>query len=1156
MKIKLTICSSFIRKRLLLQIMKTFIFLLCTTVFSLNVENSFSQEKVTIDRDELVHVDRVFKILQKQTNFDFIYPRNLFKDTPKVQLKKGDINAAELLGLCLKNADLNFEISKNNTVIIKENNSSKVSILQGHEISGTVLDQQGQPLAGASILEKGTQNGAQTDFDGKFLLNVTSDSAVLVVSYLGFKTKEVVINGESEISVALEESTSDLDEVVVVGFGSQKRANISGSVSSVDLDDVLGDRPITTTLSSLQGTIPGLQIVLNSGEPGAEGSGFNIRGTTSINGGGPLVLVDNVPVSISDINPRDIKTVTVLKDAAASSIYGARAAFGVILITTKKPEVGKPKFTYALTTSVSGPTEIPQKASPLDFVNALNDWGRDVYWSLGQSIPVWKDLLEQYNTNPSAFPLGYEEIGGIRYHLEENDSVDELFGGLGFTQIHNASMSGGSENATYRLSLGYTDEDGFAVTDKDGLKRYNINAFTSVQIAPKIKTDLNLFYTNANRSIARIDYGGASQLPSFVPIGNHDNGDGTFTPYDSPANILRLNPANSSRESNFRLFTKTQYNPIENLTFSGEYTYEIKESEGIFVNTDPTLFRATRLTLSPNNNDNTRYTNSRGNSVYKGVNLYGNYDKSFGNHNFTLLTGYNYEESSISSLTASRLNLISTELPSIGGATGDITASDAFAEWAVMGVFGRLNYNYKEKYFLEVNGRYDGSSRFADGDRFGFFPSFSAAWNIAKESFMENQNLFSTLKLRGSWGEIGNQVVGGSSFNDQNYYPAVLGLPSFNSFWLDPSQVPHVTLGEPGLISAGFTWETVQSTNFGLDIAMLKNRLNATVEVYSRKTLDMITAGEELPAVLGTNPPVANAADLESKGWEIDVSWQDRIGEDFWYQVGVNVFDNEAKITKFNNEAGLLSQFYVGQTLGEIWGYETDGFYTVDDFVDGTLDANLRGGTLKDGVVSFRGRTHNPGDIKYKDLNGDGEIFSGNNTLEDPGDRRIIGNNRRRYQYGAFIKAGYKNFDFSLFLNGVGKRDLVLNSDLFWPFTSQFNNIYAHQLDYWTPTNTDAYFPRNYETDNSNYGPSRFTQTKYIQDGSYLAIRNITIGYTFSDKFLEKLDINNLRVFLSGENLINSDKLPDGLHPELEDRGRGATYPFQRKFAFGLNLSF
>lgn len=1129
-------------------------------LLAIGISNSYSNPLNSQTKIDLVIKDasliEFFEEVQSITKINFLYKNDVLKDEIKISVNLEKASIEKVLNEAFSNTNLDYKIANKEIIVYSLNNRFNDSTVLNSKVdqefitvTGTVTeDETGMPIPSANILEKGTSNGVMTDFDGNYSINLPKD-AILSVSYLGYATKEIKVDGRNEIDVVLQQDAAALDEVVVVGFGSQKKANVSGAVSSVDLEDALGDRPITNSLSALQGTIPGLQVTLGSGEPGSQREGFNIRGVTSINGGSPLVLVNNVPVSIEDVNPRDIKTVTVLKDASATSIYGARAAFGVILITTKKPEIGKPKFSYSLTSSVSRPTGLPEMASPLEFVTALNDWGRVDYWSLGQDPSVWKGLLEEYNSNPSTYPLGYTEVDNIRYQLENNNPIDDLFGDLGFTQIHNASMSGGSEIANYRVSLGYTDEDGILVTNKDGFKRYHLNSLTSVKITPKLTSDLNVFYSNANRSIANQDYSRAVRVPSFAPVGNHDNGDGNLIPYSTPENLVKLNPANSNINSNLRLFSKIEYNPFKDLTLTGEYTFETKARELTRVNTDPETFSPTVLTIDPNNNDETFYRNDRGKSKYKGLNLYATYSKSLGKHNIKLLTGYNSETYSSSELFASRRNLISYGLPSLDGATGEIRAGDGFGEWAVNGVFGRINYNYEEKYFLEANGRYDGSSRFAEGNRYGFFPSFSAAWNIAKESFMQKQDLFSVLKLRGSWGEIGNQETPG-------LYPAVPGLPLNNAFWLTPGDIQHVTLGDPGLISSAFTWETVQTTNFGLDIAILNNRLNVSAEIYSRKTLNMITQGEELPAILGAPAPVANAADLETKGWELDFNWQDNVGKDFYYQIGVNIFDSQSEITNFGNEEGLIDQFYVGRKFGEIWGYVTDGFYTVDDFETGTLNDDLTGGTLKEGIPNVRGRNPNPGDIKYKDLDGDGEIFTGNNTLEDSGDRKIIGNNTRRYNYGANITMGYKNFDFSMFLNGVGKRDIVLNNDLFWPFREKFDNIFKHHLDYWTPENTSAYYPRIYETDGSNYSASRSTQTKYLLDGSYLAIKNITIGYTFSDQILDKLNIGNLRVFLSAENLLFADQLPQGLNPELQDRARGAAYPFQRNFAIGLNLNF
>jgi len=556
-----------------------------------------------------------------------------------------------------------------------------------------------------------------------------------------------------------------------------------------------------------------------------------------------------------------------------------------------------------------------------------------------------------------------------------------------------------------------------------------------------------------------------------------------------------------------------------------------------------------RYTLNGVDPELTYYRKYNSKFTYRALNLYSKYAKSVGDHNFSALVGLNKEERENESFWVKKTNLISVDLPSISQATGTITSDDSFGEWAVMGYFGRLNYNYNEKYFLEVNGRYDGSSRFPDNDRFGFFPSFSAGWNVTKEAFMENVKVLNLFKFRGSWGEVGNQKTNG-------LYPAIPGMGSYNANWINPETgLKYVTLGSPSLVSPSFTWERVETTNVGFDARAFNNKLSTSFDWFTRNTLGMLAPGAQLPDVLGASAPQQNIADLQSKGWEFELSWKDNIN-DFSYRVGFTLSDNQTEITNYDNEGGLLNQYYVGRKIGEIWGYESDGFYTVDDFIEGTLDENLLGGTLKEGIPAYKGKNQNPGDIKYKDLNGDGEIFSGNGTLEDPGDTKIIGNSTRRYKYGIFANGSYKNFDFSFLLNGVGKRDVYKNSNVRFPYTSEFSVVFQDQLDYWTPENTDAYFPRNYPRGGVNYGNSRRTQTKYMLDGSYLRVKNITIGYSIPKSVLTKNKIDKLRLFLSAENPFVFNDWPDGINTELLDKSNGATYPYLRSFNVGLNLSF
>ncbi|MEX0313712.1 MAG: TonB-dependent receptor [Allomuricauda sp.] len=1134
--------------------------------FAMQANVSYSQRtKISLNLNN-VSVERLIDEIENKTEFRFIYKVKDVDLNRTVSVKTKRKRVISVLDQVFAGTKTSYQIIDRQIFLVERNEPiftkqvAATEKVQSITITGSVTDTNGTPLPGANIVEKGTANGTQTDFDGNFSISVSDENAILVISYIGFITQEVPIENRDSITIILKEDTSRLDEVVVVGFGTRKKENLTGAVQSVDLEEVIADRPLTNSAVGLQGTIPGLVITSNSGEPGNEGVNINLRGFTSINGGSPLILVDNVPVDLNDINPQDIKTITVLKDASATSIYGARAAFGVILITTKKPQTEKVAFEYSATTSFSRPTQILEKASPIEFVTALNDWGRNPYWALGEDIPTWLDLLEQYNANPGNFPDGFVIQDGIRYRLESNDHVDEFYSDPGLTTIHNFNFGQVLDKSSYRVSLGYSSEDGIIVSNADKFERYNINAFLSSKLTDKLTAEFNMYYRNSTKSVPRANYAGVVEIRSFEGTGLFEDFDGSLTPYDTPSNRVELEKPIEELTRNLRLFGKLTYDFIPGLKLTGEYTFQTNDFERYFTQLSPSYIRFNRLTPIGGNPQETSYSNTQRNSIYKATNIYLNFDKTVAeDHNFGLLAGFNYEEQEGNNLVVSRGTLINTDLPSINGATQPINAGDSFFEWAVVGYFGRFTYDYKSRYFLEVNGRYDGSSRFLEGNNFGFFPSVSAGWNVTNESFMENVDFVDLLKFRGSYGEVGNQVVLFPGTDTQNYYPAIPTFAPFTIPVINPNTGQNaVTLGTPGLVSEGFTWETVRTLNLGLDLNLFNNRFTSSLDIFKRETLDMITGGAELPSVIGAAPPTANAADLETKGFEISLNWQDTIGDDFRYSVGFNLHDNKSTITKFpGNENNLINQFYVGQTIDEIWGYETDGYYTVADYEAGSLSDELTGGTLLDGVPSFQGVNENPGDVKYRDLNGDGVIFSGNNTLEDSGDLRVIGNSNRRFQYGFNLSLGYKNFDLSAFGNGVGKRDVWLGgSAAFWPFLNQFGNVLKHQLDYWTPDNTDAFYPRNYSFDGSNYGNSRRVQTKYLQNGSYLTIKNVTLGYNFPDTILDKLSLTKLRISISGENLFLFDDLPDGLHPEFANLGNGSAYPFQKKYALGINVGF
>ena len=1096
--------------------------------------------------------------LEEKSGFHFAYSKESLKDL-SVEVPAGNWKMDHLLKEISVQGRLSIRrVNSTITLMPVEENESLPMIEEGFSqqtISGKITDEDGEALPGASVVVKGTTNGTTTDIDGLFNLNCPED-AVITVSFVGYQTQEIAVNNRSVIDLQLSLDLDQLDEVVVVGYGQQKKVNVTGAVSSVEMDKVLGDRPVTDAAKALQGAIPGLQITYGSGQPGS-GTDINIRGFESINGGQPLVLVDNVPMRIEDINPRDIESVSVLKDAASTAVYGARAAFGVVLITTKKGKKNQPlELNYSTTLGWNSPSTYAEKASPRDLVQALDDWGQATFWT-GQNIDTWLDYIDEYNSNPSAYPEGIiTDTDGTKYVVKGSNAVEDLLNNPGFQQLHNLSISGGADKSAYRLSLGMTDEDGIMAGANDTYKRYNANLSLTSDITDRLTTTLNMIYKHGlRRDPASGDwrqmYKDAINYSSTVPSGYGTLENGEVVPYRTPANQVQLSPVSSHLSEVIRFFGKASYQVTDDININGEYTFERRHGKAETPSFTPGWIHPITFNYQPYNANNTSYRAESFQSDYRALNVYGNYSKTFGAHGIKLLLGMNREENEISSFSASRQGLLSPDVPGLSSGVGVLDANDTYSDYGVVGFFGRFNYSFDEKYLLEFNGRYDGSSRFPKESRFGFFPSVSGAWRLSNESFMNPlSGIVSNMKIRGSYGEIGNQDI-----SNYGYLPT---MNSYNVDWISSNTgINAVSLSQPKLVSGSFTWERVRTLDIGVDLGFFDDRLTANVDWFNRQTLDMLAPGSELPAVLGGSPPLSNVADLSNKGWELSMLWRDDINE-FDYSLGFNLFDSRTEITDYDNEEGLLNQYYVGQQIGEIWGYVTQGFYTVDDFESESLNSDLTGGVLLDDVAPFEGTNPNPGDIRYRDLNGDGVVNDGNNTLMDPGDQQIIGNSTRRFQFGFTGSASYKNFDLSIFVQGIGKRDLWYgNSPEIFPFTHRWTTVYAHQLDYWMPDNTDAFYPRNYAYGLGNYRHSRKVQTKYLLNGAYLRLKNITIGYSLPQNLLDRLKISRLRVFVTGENLINLDHLPDGLDPELSKvTGSEGNYPFLKNYSVGLNVTF
>lgn len=1146
-----------------------FFFLFLVTPLVSNAQNA--KLSITVKN---VSVKELLNEIEKKTNVRFSYIDENLDPAKDVTISINDGTVDQILNMVLPGKNLSFT-QTGNTIAIKKI-QPKQATAPMKKISGIVNDSGGEPIIGASIAQKGTTNGTITDLDGSFSLDIPAGDK-MTISFLGYVTQEITIGSNDEYMITLSENDQVLGEVVVVGFGTQKKVNLTGAISTVKMEDVLGNRPVVSASQALQGAVPGLQVTTNTGKPG-EPMKFNIRGTNRINlddfgEGEPLVLVDNVPMDINMISPSDIETVTVLKDAASAAIYGARAAFGVILITTKQADKEqKVRINYNNNFAFTSPQSLIKKASPLETVRFYNDMGykNGLYTGGGQNIADWIKYMEEYQVNPEKYPEGYYIDGsGQRYDLREVNHLDRMMDDYGFQQIHTVGVSGGTARTAFRASFGYLSEDGILVTDKDRYTRYNVSSFVTTEITPWLSAQVDVKYANASKSEPNLvslrswsPFRLAQLLPTYYPEGYADV-NGETLPIGTPRWNIENSPEKLTRDQDIRIFGKATVKPFEGLLLNAEYTYN-RTNQSL-----DTYNKVKTYANAEGKNFTKAYTHANTSSFrtddkyidYKAFNIYGNYDKTFGDHSISLMGGFNQEYSYTKNMWAQRTGVMNPERPSLAGSDGTMTNSDSYDEFALRGAYYRINYNYKGKYLLETNGRYDGSSKFPSGNRFGFFPSVSAGWRITEESFMGwSREYIDNLKLRISFGQVGNQSI-------KNY--AYLGIMGTADGWLQ-NGLWNITRDSPALFSSNFTWEKVETLDFGFDINLLNNRLDLVFDWYQRDTKGMLAPGVDMPSVLGGSSPLENSADMRTKGWELSVHWRDRIGEDWRYNVGLNIYDSKSKITKFDNPTRLIGgkNYRTGMEIGEIWGLVTDRFYTEDDFA--ILDEANGIYQLKEGIPTLiNSRDPRPGDILYKDLDGDGKIDpSGEGTEGKPGDRKIIGNTTRRYPFSFTGGIGWKGFDLSLFFEGVGKRDLWIGVDspsnfLLWPHSNVDNpaaaaTVLAHHLDYWRPDNRNAYYPRLGNQTGINQGADAFnrrTQTKYLSNAAYIKLKNITISYSFPQKWLAKTKfIQSFKIFVSGEDLWTKHDMFKGMDPEQTTRINDL-YPFMKKYSFGFNIT-
>lgn len=1108
---------------------------------------------------------------------------------------------------------------------------------QNRAVGGTVLDASGQPVVGAVVMVPGTNNAVVTDVDGHFSIRVGAGEASLEVSCLGYTTQTLnVPAAQGSLSVVLQEDNMMLEETVVVGYGVQKKVNLTGAVTSVDTKE-LQDRSTHSLTNMLQGAVPGLNISTSSGNPGSVGS-LNIRGITSINEAEPLVLIDGSEGDLSRVNAADVENISVIKDASAAAIYGARAAYGVILVTTKTgtEQGGRAKVRY------SGRWGWEEPTVSTDFENRgyWSVYTVDKFWATdaGKNYTTYNahdmaELLARVNDkteNPDR-PWVVQEMRNGRnqwIYYANTDWYHELYNDKHPVQQHNISVTGGNKDIKYFLSGAYDRQSGIIKMNPDVFQKFNLRAKIDARLNKYMRLSNNTSFYSSGYNYP----GGSSIQDSFAYASRHglasfplQNPDGSWL-YATPMIAGNYNVANGrhllfaegkarnqQNRSDLSNTTELKITPFKDLTITANYTYRLYQNRNQYRSVN---FKYRQYPDA----DYEYYTTGAGEDALQETtvtnqrhtaNIFATYDHTFANaHQLTVTAGFNAELWSSKTVGAIGKNLLSETLNDLNlvgpDATGNVLTevSGGQNEYSIAGFFGRINYNFKERYLVEVSGRYDGTSRFRSGHRWGFFPSASLGWRISEEPFFHPaRRVVDNLKLRLSYGRLGNQVVRTSS-GAQNYY-AYLREISINdfegySFGEGTSMGKYATLGAP--VDANLTWETAEQWNVGVDFAAFKNRLTFTGEIYQRNTLNMLTAGPDLPALYGAASPQTNAADLKTQGYELSVGWRDQFslfGRPFGYGVRATLSDYRSYITRFNNPyKSLAMSYYEGMRLGEIWGYEVDGLFATDEeaqkYTSEVLDATtLVTGRLTGGFLA--------GDLRFVDLDNDGHyqidadghfvldenghkillpedqwrvntLSMGSNTVDDPGDRKILGNALASLQYGFTLSFDYMGFDVQAFFQGTGDHywypagmNLMFWGPYSYPYTSFLQRDFIDRV--WSEENPNTYFPRP-RAYSSTGGELSKVNSRYLQNIRYLRFKNLTVGYSLPGKVTRKIGIDKVRVYFSGENLAYWSPLKKNtlyLDPESAYTRSGTgnsaaqdhmSYPWQKTFMFGVEITF
>jgi TonB-linked SusC/RagA family outer membrane protein len=949
------------------------------------------------------------------------------------------------------------------------------STAQDRTITGTITSSEDNSgLPGVNVIVKGTSTGTVTDIEGNYSLDVPAGGVALVFSSVGFVTQEVMIGDQSVINLTLQADVTALEEIVVVGYGTQEKVNLTGAVG-VAKGEVLQQRPIANVGEGLQGVIPNLNVDIRNGDPAAS-IDFNIRGFESINGGNPLVLVDGVPMDFNKLNPNDIESISVLKDAAAAAVYGARAAFGVILVTTKKGKTDKVNVTFAAEFAAAKPIMfIDPVTDPYAYVQARGAANLRTNGDFGFDQDMI-DGTQRYSNDPTFENAWGVYNGNLRFY-GYNNYQDQIITEFAPQQKYDMSISGATDKSSFYVSFGFLNKDGYLKNKEknENFKRYNILMKGDFQVNKWLNMDSRVIITseqsdkphfynwdvniNTTARVNPLNPITFPDLPFYQTPGDREQYVDYIGMHFQSVNFLPYleQGGRDTWNRNDILFTQgATISPFKGLKIRGEFSanYTFRNSEDVQSKVNVIENQDLNALQIGNGFSATDWIrNQSNNNQYYVLNTYADYtlDNDDG-HYFKAMVGFNQEWGRFQNIRTDAFGLLNPDVPDVNATTGNQETRGGKEHTALRGVFYRLNYIYKDRYLIEANGRYDGTSRFPENDRFGFFPSISLGWRISNEAFMSSTSEWlDNLKIRASYGELGNQLIfRGDNNNIPDYYPYIPTLGSGTSPYMMSAGARTPFVSAAGLVSPTLTWETVISKNLGLDFTILNNRLDVSFDLFTRDTKNML-ADVAYPDILGTDAPKQNSADLQTRGWELAATWQNRINTDWNYGVTLALADNVSEITKYDNPTGALNEYYEGQILGERWGYETQGIFQTEDEIANAADQS----EVQDG------NNWRPGDIRYADLNGDGVINTGSGTLEDPGDQRIIAYEAPRHTVGINGNLGWKAFTLNIFFQGVMTQDYWPpngNWVAFYPFNAgHVENYYI--TDTWSEDNRDAYFP-------------------------------------------------------------------------------------------------